>query len=291
DRIGADFFRCVDMIIDRLGAVPLVTQLPIGVESDFQGIIDLIRRKGVVWEAESLGAKFHDIDIPANLAKQADEYRHKLIEQAVEQDEAALEAYLEGHEPDADTLRRCIRKGTIAGKLVPVLCGSAFKHKGVQPLLDAVIDYLPSPIDLPPVVGVGVDSNEPMERKSSDDEPFAGLAFKIMTDPFVGSITFVRIYSGILSSGTSVLNSVKDERERVGRMLQMHANHREDIKETRAGDIVALAGLKNTTTGDTLCDPAKPILLERMEFPQPVIEVAVEPKTKGDQEKMGVALN
>ncbi len=291
DRIGADFFRCVDMIIDRLGAVPLVTQLPIGVESDFQGIIDLIRMKGVVWEAESLGAKFHDVDIPANLAKQADEYRHKLVEQAVEQDEAALEAYLEGHEPDPDTLRRCIRKGTVAGKFVPVLCGSAFKNKGVQPLLDAVVDFLPSPLDLPPVVGVGMHSNEPMERKSSDDEPFAALAFKIMTDPFVGSITFVRIYSGILSSGTSVLNSVKDERERVGRMLQMHANHREDIKETRAGDIVALAGLKNTTTGDTLCDPAKPIVLERMEFPQPVIEVAVEPKTKGDQEKMGVALN
>src|SRR6185437_10697030 len=191
DRIGADFFRCVDMIIDRLGAVPLVTQLPIGVESDFQGIIDLIRMKGVVWEAESLGAKFHDVDIPANLAKQADEYRHKLVEQAVEQDEAALEAYLEGHEPDPDTLRRCIRKGTVAGKFVPVLCGSAFKNKGVQPLLDAVVDFLPSPLDLPPVVGVGMHSNEPMERKSSDDEPFAALAFKIMTDPFVGSITFV----------------------------------------------------------------------------------------------------
>ncbi len=291
DRIGADFFRCVEMIVDRLGALPLVTQLPIGVESDFQGVVDLIRMKGVVWEAESLGAKFHDIDIPANLAAEAADYRHRLVELAVEQDEAALEAYLEGHEPDADTLRRCIRKGTVKGKFVPVLCGSAFKNKGVQPLLDAVVDFLPSPSDLPPVVGMGVDSNELMERKCSDDEPFSALAFKIMTDPFVGSITFARVYSGILNSGTSVLNSVKGDRERVGRMLQMHANHREDIKEARAGDIVALAGLKNTTTGETLCDPGKPIVLERMEFPEPVIEVAVEPKTKGDQEKMGVALN
>jgi elongation factor G len=291
DRIGADFYRCVDMIVDRLGAVPLVVQLPIGLESDFQGVVDLIRMKGVVWETESLGAKFHDTDIPADLAGKAAEYRHKLVELAVEQDEAALEAYLEGNEPDADTLRRCIRKGTIGAKFVPVLCGSAFKNKGVQPLLDAVVDFLPSPIDLPPVVGMGVDSNEPMERRSSDDEPFSALAFKIMTDPFVGSITFARVYSGILNSGTSVLNSVKGDKERVGRMLQMHANHREDIKEARAGDIVALAGLKNTTTGDTLCDPLKPIVLERMEFPDPVIEVAVEPKTKGDQEKMGVALN
>ncbi|HXV24705.1 MAG TPA: elongation factor G, partial [Alphaproteobacteria bacterium] len=291
DRIGADFFRCVNMIVDRLGAVPLVTQLPIGVESSFQGIVDLIRMKGVVWSEEKLGAEFHDIEIPADLAKQAADYRHKLVELVVEQDEAALEAYLEGNEPDADTLRRCIRKGTVKGKFVPVLCGSAFKNKGVQPLLDAVVDFLPSPQDLPPVVGMDVRSNEPMERKCSDDEPFSALAFKIMTDPFVGSITFARIYSGILSSGTSVLNSVKGDRERVGRMLQMHANHREDIKEARAGDIVALAGLKSTTTGDTLCDPAKPIVLERMEFPEPVIEVAVEPKTKGDQEKMGVALN
>jgi elongation factor G len=291
DRIGADFYRCVDMIVDRLGAVPLVVQLPIGVESDFQGVVDLIRMKGVVWEAESLGAKFHDVEIPADLAGKAAEYRHKLVELAVEQDEAALEAYLDGKEPDADTLRRCIRKGTIGAKFVPVLCGSAFKNKGVQPLLDAVVDFLPSPLDLPPVAGLGVDSNQPMERKCSDDEPFSALAFKIMTDPFVGSITFARVYSGILNSGTSVLNSVKGDKERVGRMLQMHANHREDIKEARAGDIVALAGLKNTTTGDTLCDPSKPIVLERMEFPDPVIEVAVEPKTKGDQEKMGVALN
>jgi elongation factor G len=291
DRIGADFYRCVDMIVDRLGAVPLVVQLPIGVESDFQGVVDLIRMKGVVWEAESLGAKFHDVEIPADLAGKAAEYRHKLVELAVEQDEAALEAYLDGKEPDADTLRRCIRKGTIGAKFVPVLCGSAFKNKGVQPLLDAVVDFLPSPLDLPPVAGLGVDSNQPMERKCSDDEPFSALAFKIMTDPFVGSITFARVYSGILNSGTSVLNSVKGDKERVGRMLQMHANHREDIKEARAGDIVALAGLKDTTTGDTLCASNAPIILERMEFPDPVIEVAVEPKTKGDQEKMGVALN
>src|SRR5262249_33773462 len=263
----------------------------IGVESEFQGIVDLIRMKGVVWEAESLGAKFHDVEIPQELLEQSRKYRHMMVELAVEQDEAALEAYLEGHEPDEDTLRRCIRKGTIAAKFVPVLCGSAFRNKGVQPLLDAVVDFLPSPIDLPPIKGVSVDGDAPLERKPSDGEPFSALAFKIMTDPFVGSITFVRIYSGILASGTAVLNSVKGDRERVGRMLQMHANHREDTKEARTGDIVALAGLKNTTTGDTLCDQAKPIVLERMEFPDPVIEVAVEPKTKGDQEKMGVALN
>jgi elongation factor G len=291
DRLGANFFRCVDMIVDRLGAQPLVVQLPIGQEADFAGVVDLIAMKGIVWKDETLGAEFVVGDIPAELADRAAEYRQKLVELAIEQDDAVMEAYLEGKEPDEATLKRCIRKGAIAGAFVPVLCGSAFKNKGVQPLLDAVVDYLPSPVDVPDIRGVKVDSDEPVVRRSSDDEPFAALAFKIMSDPFVGSLTFVRVYSGILQSGTQVLNTVKGERERVGRMLQMHANHREDIKEARAGDIVAIAGLKSTTTGDTLCDPSKPVMLERMEFPEPVIEVAVEPKTKGDQEKMSVALN
>jgi elongation factor G len=290
DRIGANFFRCVDMIVDRLGATPLVVQLPMGVESDFVGVIDLVRMQAIKWQEETLGAKFDVIDIPADMAAQAKDYRHKLLEAAVVQDDAALEAYLAGQEPDEATLIRCIRKGTVAFNFVPVLCGSAFKNKGVQPLLDAVVDYLPSPTEVADIKGVKMGSDDPIARKSSDDEPFAGLAFKIMTDPFVGSLTFVRIYSGVLGSGTAVLNSVKDNRERIGRMLQMHANHREDIKEARAGDIVALAGLKNTTTGDTLCDPSSPVVLERMEFPDPVIEIAVEPKTKGDQEKMGQAL-
>ena len=290
DRIGANFMRCVEMIKDRLGAVPLVTQLPIGVESEFSGLIDLVTMQALKWQDETLGAKFDVVPIPDELAAQAAEFRATLVELAVEQDDVALEKYLAGEEPDAETLRRCIRKGTTAYAFVPVLCGSAFKNKGVQPLLDAVVDYLPSPTDVPAIKGIKLGSDEQVVRHASDDEPFAGLAFKIMTDPFVGSLTFVRIYSGVLSSGTAVLNSVKDNRERIGRMLQMHANHREDIKEARAGDIVALAGLKNTTTGDTLCDPANAVILERMEFPDPVIEIAVEPKTKGDQEKMGQAL-
>jgi len=290
DRIGANFFRTVDMIVDRLGAKPLVVMLPMGVESDFVGIVDLVRMKAIKWLDESLGAKFDVIDIPADLKKQADEYRHKLLEMAIEQDDAALEAYLGGKEPDEATLIKCIRKGTVAFDFVPVLCGSAFKNKGVQPLLDAVVDYLPAPTEIAAIKGVKMGTDEPITRKASDDEPFAALAFKIMTDPFVGSLTFVRIYSGILSAGSQVLNSVKDNRERIGRMLLMHANHREDIKEARAGDIVALAGLKNTTTGDTLCDQDKAVVLERMEFPDPVIEIKVEPKTKGDQEKMGQAL-
>jgi elongation factor G len=291
DRTGANFDRCVQMIVDRLGAKPLVIQLPIGIESDFAGVVDLVRMKAIIWKDETLGAEFVTSEIPAAYKEKAAEYRSKLVETAVEVEDSALEAYLEGNEPDEDTLKRCIRKGTVAGTFVPVLCGSAFKNKGVQPLLDAVVDYLPAPTDVPDVVGTKVDSDEKLTRKSSDDEPFAGLAFKIMTDPFVGSLTFVRIYSGVLNGGTQVLNTVKGERERVGRMLQMHANHREDIKEARAGDIVAIAGLKSTTTGDTLCDPASPIVLERMIFPEPVIEVAVEPKTKSDQEKMGLALN
>ena len=290
DRIGANFGRCVAMIIDRLGAKPLVCQLPIGAESEFIGVVDIVQMKEIRWLDESLGAKFEIVDISPEFADQAAEYRSKLVEAAVEQDDVALEAYLGGEEPDLATLKRCIRKGTISYAFVPVFCGAAFKNKGVQPLLDAVVDYLPAPTDVAAINGIKMGSDEPIVRKCSDDEPFAGLAFKIMTDPFVGSLTFVRIYSGVLTTASQVLNSVKDNKERIGRMLLMHANHREDIKEARAGDIVALAGLKNTTTGDTLCDTNDPVILERMDFPEPVIEIAVEPKTKGDQEKMGQAL-
>jgi elongation factor G len=289
DRIGADFYRCVDMIDDRLGATPLVLQLPIGVEDKFIGLIDLVRMKGIVWKDESLGAEFTLVDIPADMEIEAMSYREKLVEAAVELDDTAMEAYLEGNEPDEATLRACIRKGVMAGSFVPIILGSAFKNKGVQPLLDAVVDYLPSPQDVPDIDGI-LQNGEPATREAVDEAPFAGLAFKIMTDPFVGSLTFVRIYSGVLNSGTGVLNSVKDSKERVGRMLLMHANHREDVKEARAGDIVALAGLKNVTTGDTLCDPAKPIILEKMEFPDPVIEMSVEPKTKADHDKLSAAL-
>jgi elongation factor G len=290
DRIGANYMRCIDMMVDRLGAKPLVTQLPIGVETDFVGVVDLVRMKAVKWKDETLGAEFFEDEIPANMAAQAAEYHSKLVETAVELDDAALEAYLAGTAPGVETLKKCIRRGTLAYKFVPVLCGSAFKNKGVQPLLDAVIDYLPAPTDIPPVKGKKVNSDAEDTRPAVDDAPFSALAFKIMTDPFVGSLTFARIYSGVLEAGSYAQNTVKDQRERIGRMLQMHANHREDIKEARAGDIVALAGLKYTTTGDTLCDAQHPIVLERMEFPEPVIEVAVEPKTKADQEKMGVAL-
>ena len=290
DRTGADFYRCVDMIDDRLGAAPLVLQLPVGSEAEYAGLVDLLTMKAVIWENEELGAKYNEAEIPEDLTAKAAEYREKLIERAVEQDDTAMEAYLEGTEPDLETLKACIRKGTIAATFVPVLCGSAFKNKGVQPLLDAVVDFLPAPTEVPAIKGVQPDSDKEMVRESSDDEPFAALAFKVMTDPFVGSLTFARVYSGVVETGASVLNSVKGKRERIGRMLQMHSNSREDIKEARAGDIVAIAGLKATTTGDTLCDPDKAVILERMEFPDPVIEVAVEPKTKADQEKMGVAL-
>ena len=290
DRIGADFYRCVSMIVDRLGAVPLVTQLPIGSESEFVGVVDLLSMKAVRWLDESLGAKFEVVEIPDELKSKSLEYRTSLVELAVEQDEEALEAYLEGEEPSLDTLKKCIRIGTLSSSFVPVLCGSAFKNKGVQPLLDAVVDFLPSPLDVESVKGIVPDSEEEIVRESDDAVPFSGLAFKIMNDPFVGSLTFVRIYSGVLEAGKTVANTVKDKKERVGRMLEMHSNSREDIKEARAGDIVALAGLKDTTTGDTLCDPLSPVILERMDFPDPVIEVAVEPKTKADQEKMGTAL-
>ncbi len=290
DKIGADFFQCLKDIVDRLGAKPVAIQLPIGAENQFKGIIDLVRMVGVVWDEETLGAKYHDVEIPADLLDQAKEYREKLVEAAVELDDDAMTAYLEGKEPDIATLKRLIRKATIGGVFFPVLCGSAFKNKGVQPLLDAVVDYLPSPVDVPPVKGVDSKGNE-VERKSSDSEPMSLLAFKIMDDPFVGTITFCRIYSGRLESGTGVINSTKDRKERVGRMLLMHANNREDIKEAYAGDIVALAGLKDVRTGDTLCDPQHPVILEKMEFPDPVIEIAIEPKSKADQEKLGVALS
>ncbi|MBF0374746.1 MAG: elongation factor G [Alphaproteobacteria bacterium] len=290
DRIGADFPRCVAMIEERLGAKPLVCNIPIGAEAAFAGVIDLVRGVAVVWKDEKLGAEFEDRPIPPELAAEAALWRGRLIESAVEMDDSAMEAYLQGVEPDADTLRRCIRRGTVGMRFVPVLCGAAFKNKGVQPLLDAVVDYLPSPADVPAIRGHRMDSDEEVEHHPSDDEPFAGLAFKIMNDPFVGSLTFVRIYSGRLETGAQVWNTVKDDRERVGRMLLMHANHREEIKEAAAGDIVALAGLKHTTTGETLCDPADKVVLERMDFPEPVIEVAVEPKSVADQEKMGSAL-
>ncbi len=292
DRIGANFDRCVQMMKDRLGAKPVVLNLPIGIENDYAGIVDILKNKAILWKGENLGAEYYEAEIPADLKEKAAAIRHEVIEMIVEQDDAAMEMYLGGTEPDFETLQACIRKGTIGLQFVPVLCGSAFKNKGVQTLLDAVVAYLPSPLDLPPVKGVDVDDAEKeILRKADDAEPFSGLAFKIMADPFVGSLTFVRIYSGKLETGMTVMNSTKDKKERVGRMLLMHANNREDIKEAYAGDIVALASLKDTLTGDTVCDTIKPVILERMEFPDPVIEVAVEPKTKADQEKMGLALN
>ena len=290
DRLGADLFRCVDMIADRLGAAPLLVQLPVGAEGNYRGVVDLVTMKAAVWNDETLGAEFVVQDIPADMVGQAAECRTQLIERVVDQVDSVLEAYLEGHEPDADALRRCIRAGTLAGAFVPVLNGSAFKNKGVQLLLDAVVDYLPAPTDVASVHGVVAGTEIPAVRRSDDDEPFAALAFKIMTDPYVGSLTFARIYSGVLESGSAVRNAVKGKRERIGRMLQMHANSREDVKEARAGDIIALAGLKHTKTGDTLCDPAHPVVLESLEFPDPVMEIAVEPKTKNDQERMAEAL-
>ncbi len=291
DRTGADFFRCVEMIKDRLGSTPLVTQLPIGAEAEYEGLIDLVKMKEVLWKAEDLGAEYEYVDIRDDLKAQADEYRSMLIEMAVEVDDDVMEAYLEGEEPDEETLIRCIRKGTIDQNFVPVLNGTAFKNKGVQPLLDAVVNFMPSPLDVPAITGIDAKTEEEITRESSDDAPLSMLAFKIANDPFVGSLTFARIYSGKLESGQTLVNTVKDKRERIGRMLQMHANSREEIKDAVAGDIVALVGLKDTTTGDTLCVQESPVILERMEFPDPVIEVAVEPKTKGDQEKMGLALS
>ncbi|RDV05407.1 elongation factor G [Undibacter mobilis] len=291
DKTGADFYKCLDDIVDRLGAKPVAIQLPIGAESNFTGMVDLVIMKAYVWNNEALGAKFDTVDIPADLADKAKEYREKLIEAAVELDDDALTAFLDGKEPDLETLKKLIRKAVITGAFYPVLCGSAFKNKGVQPLLDAVVDYLPSPLDVPAIKGIDPDkNNEETIREPKDDAPLSLLAFKIMDDPFVGTITFCRIYSGTLVSGTGLINSTKERKERIGRMLLMHANNREDIKEAYAGDIVALAGLKETRTGDTLCDPKAPVILEKMEFPEPVIEIAIEPKSKADQEKLGVAL-
>ena len=291
DRTGADFFRCVEMIKERLGSKPLVLQLPVGLEANLKGVVDLIKMKAIVWKDEKLGAEYEITDIPDDLKQEAEKYRKDLVETAVEQDEKLMEDYLNGKEISEDQLIKCIRKGTINFNFVPVLTGSAFKNKGVQPLLDAVVNFLPSPKDLGSIEGTKVGSDDKVEMKFQDDQPFSALAFKVANDPFVGSLTFIRIYSGTLSSGTSILNSSKDKEERVGRMLLMHANSREDIKKAGAGDIIALAGLKYTITGHTLCDEKMPVLLEPMEFPDPVIEIAVEPKTKGDQEKMGEALS
>jgi len=293
DRMGANFLRTAEMVVSNLGATPLIIQLPIGAEENFEGVIDLIKMKEIVWEGEDLGASFVEKEIRESLAEQAAEYREKMIETAVEVDDDAMEAFLEGNEPDMDTLKALIRKGTIANQFVPMCCGTAFKNKGVQTLLDAVVDYLPAPTDLPDMKGVAVGEGEveALTRKPSDDEKFSALAFKIMTDPFVGSLTFVRIYSGVLEAGTYALNTGKGQKERIGRILEMHANDREDVKCARAGDIVAIAGLKNTVTGETLSDEKFPIVLEKMDFPDPVIKVAIEPKTKGDLQKLGTGLN
>ncbi|AEH89045.1 elongation factor G [Mesorhizobium sp. B283B1A] len=291
DKIGADFYRSVEMIGSRLGAQAVVMQLPIGAEIDFKGVVDLVEMNALVWRDETLGAAWDVVEIPEDLKARAEEYREKMIEAAVEMDETALENYLEGKMPSNDEIRSLIRKGTIAVKFYPMFCGSAFKNKGVQPLLDAVVEYLPSPADVPAIKGVDAKTDAEIERHADDNEPLSMLAFKIMNDPFVGSLTFARIYSGKLTKGISVDNTVKGKKERIGRMLQMHANSRADVEEAFAGDIVALAGLKDTTTGDTLCDPLHPVILERMEFPDPVIQIAIEPKTKNDQEKMGLALH
>ena len=291
DRIGANFYRCLDMIVDRLGARPMALQLPLGAEAEFRGVIDLLNMKAVVYTGDTADSPIEIQDIPADMMEKAEKYHHELVEMAVEEDENAMNDYLEGNEVSVETLKKCIRKGTIAQDFVPVFCGTAFKNKGVQPLLDAVVDYLPSPLDIASIKGINPDTDKEEVRHPADDQPLAALAFKIMNDPFVGSLTFTRIYSGVMTAGSYVYNSVKDKKERVGRMLLMHANKREDLKEANAGDIIALAGLKDTTTGDTLCDQAHPIVLENMEFPDPVIELAVEPKTKADVEKMGLALS
>jgi elongation factor G len=290
DKIGADFFRCVQDIIDRVAGKPVCLQLPIGAEADFKGVIDLIKMKAIVWSGEALGASYDEVEIPADLKDKAIEYRGKLLEAAVEMDDEVMMAYLDGQEPDEATLRRMVRTAVQRRAFHPVLCGSAFKNKGVQPLLDAVVDFLPSPVDRGEIKGIDFRTEEETVRRPLDSDPFAMLAFKIMDDPFVGTITFCRVYSGKVEAGANIINSTRDKKERVGRMLLMHANNREDIKEAFAGDIVALAGLKDVRTGDTLCDPNKAVILERMEFPDPVIEIAIEPKSKADQEKLGLAL-
>jgi elongation factor G len=289
DRTGADFERTVQMIEDRLHAVPLVVQLPWGVEGGFHGVIDLVEMRGRFWPSEGLGEEWEDRDIPPELQAKAEEWRHRLFEQLADHDEALFEKYAHDQEPTPDELRRALRKATLETTGTPVLCGSAFKNKGVQPLLDAVVTYLPSPLDVPAVEGHSPDG-EPATREASDDAPFSALAFKIMSDPYVGRLTYIRMYSGVLRSGSHVENSTRDRKERVGRILQMHANHREDMEAAFAGDIVAIVGMKHTTTGDTLSDPANPIVLEAMTFPTPVVSVAIEPKTKADQDKLSNAL-
>ena len=291
DKIGADFEMCLRTIRERLGVKAVPIQLPIGSEASLKGVVDLVRMKAVIWDNDGLGANYHDEEIPADLRAAAETARSYMVENAVELDDEAMEAYLGGEEPSVEVIKKCLRKAVLTGAFYPILCGSAFKNKGVQPLLDAVVDYLPSPVDIPPTPGIDYKTEEPVTRRASDDEPLSVLAFKIMDDPFVGSLTFCRIYSGKLETGMGLLNSTREKRERVGRMLLMHSNNREDIKEAFAGDIVALAGLKDTRTGDTLCDPNKsPVILEKMNFPAPVIEIAIEPKSKADQEKLGVAL-
>ena len=289
DRVGADFLRCVDMIKDRLDATVALTQLPLGAESAFTGVVDLLEMRALVW-AEGMGETFDTVEIPPELKADAEHWRHELVDVVSHYDETVLEKYVGEEEILGEDLRRGVRAATLSGEVVPVLCGTAFKNKGVQPLLDAVVDYLPSPVDVPPIVGADVKTGDPVERAADDSEPFAALAFKIMSDPYVGKLTYFRVYSGKLGAGSAVLNATKDKKERVGRILQMHANHREDKEGVFAGDIVAAVGLKAVTTGDTLCDPAHPIVLERMEFPEPVISVAIEPKTKVDQDKLGKAL-
>jgi len=291
DKVGADFYASVEMVKKRLGATPIVMQLPIGVENNFTGVIDLIEMKSIVWREETLGAEWDVTDIPAEMRAEAESWREKLVEAAVELDEAATEAYLEGEMPDNDTLRALVRKGTCAVEIFPVLCGSAFKNKGVQPLLDAVVDYLPSPLDIPPIRAIEVATGDETHRHAGDDEPLSMLAFKVANDPHMGTLTFCRVYSGVVATGMGLQNSTKDRKERIGRMFLMHSNRREQIEEAYAGDIVAIVGLKDTSTGDTLCEPVKPVILERMEFPEPVIEIRVEPKSKADQEKMSMALS
>jgi len=290
DRTGAEFFRVVDEITERLGHHAVPVNLPIGAEENFKGVVDLIRMKAVVWNDEAMGAEYSIEDIPSGMVDQAVEYREQLLDSVLVYDDDLMEAYLEGSEIDEAALKACVRKAVIDIKLIPVLCGTAFKNKGVQTLLDAVVDFMPSPVDVPAIKGHKVDSEEEDSRPSSDNAPFSALAFKVMTDPYVGTLTFFRVYSGVLEAGSYIINSTKGKKERIGRILQMHSNDRKEIKEVRAGDIAAAVGLKSTTTGDTLCADDAPIILERMEFPDPVISVAIEPKTKADQEKMGIAL-
>lgn len=291
DRTGANFYRVLDMMNDRLGATPVAIQIPIGAEDKFQGVVDLIEMKGYIWDVEGdFGMKYKEVEIPADLKDKAEEFRAKMIETAVEADEALMERYLEGGEITNEEIKAALRKGTCALQFNPVLCGTAFKYKGIQKLLDAVVEFLPSPLDIPAITGINPETNAEETRPASDDEPFAALAFKIMTDPYMGQLAYFRVYSGVFEAGNYVLNSTKDKKERIGRLLKMHSNKREEIKEIRAGDICATVGLKFTTTGDTLCDEKSPIILEAMEFPEPVISIAIEPKTKADQDKLSVAL-